>query len=50
MGLTTVINMFIFVCIEGAGWGKWASDLAWTLWWIDVVMAVACSCGLPFLL
>ncbi|KAF4543870.1 C4-dicarboxylate transporter malic acid transport protein [Lasiodiplodia theobromae] len=50
MGLTTVINMFIFVCIENAGWGKWASDLAWALWWIDVVMAVACSCGLPFLL
>ncbi|KAH7048471.1 voltage-dependent anion channel [Macrophomina phaseolina] len=50
MGLTTVINMFIFVCIEDAGWGKWASNLAWALWWVDVVMAVACSCGLPFLL
>ncbi|KAF2138781.1 uncharacterized protein K452DRAFT_233711 [Aplosporella prunicola CBS 121167] len=50
MGLTTIINMFIFVCIQEAGWGPWANKLAWVLWWIDVVMAIACACGLPFLM
>lgn len=51
MGLTTLINNFIFVCIEDAGWtSPWAPYFAWALWWIDVVMAVACSCGLPFLM
>ncbi|KAF5541233.1 malic acid transport [Fusarium mexicanum] len=34
-----------FVCVPA--WGDWAANFAWALWWIDVVMATACSLYIP---
>ena len=48
MGLATIINMTVFVCVPA--WGPWAATLAWTLWWIDVVISVACCMFLPFVI
>src|ERR1700761_8300417 len=48
MGLATIVNMVVFVCVEH--WGPWAVTLAWTLWWIDVVIAVCTCMWLPFVI
>lgn len=46
MGLATIVNMTVFVCVPV--WGHWAALLAWTLWWIDVVLATSVCVYLPF--
>lgn len=48
MGLATIVNMIVFVCVPA--WGPWAITLAWTLWWIDVVISVASCMSLPFVI
>lgn len=48
MGLATIVNMIVFVCVPA--WGPWATTLAWTLWWIDVVISVATCMWLPFVI
>ena len=48
MGLATIVNMIVFVCVPA--WGNGAATLAWTLWWIDVVLSVACCMYLPFVI
>ena len=48
MGLATIVNMVVFVCV--AHWGTWAITLAWALWWIDVAIAVATCMCLPFVI
>lgn len=48
MGLATIVNMVVFVCVPA--WGAWATTLAWTLWWIDVVFSVATCFYLPFMI
>ncbi|EXJ58809.1 hypothetical protein A1O7_06239 [Cladophialophora yegresii CBS 114405] len=48
MGLATIVNMVVFVCI--AHWGPGAITLAWTLWWIDVALAVTTCMWLPFII
>ncbi|KAG9770944.1 putative C4-dicarboxylate transporter/malic acid transport protein, partial [Aureobasidium melanogenum] len=48
MGLATIINMVVSVCVPA--WGPWATTLAWTLWWIDVVISVATCIWLPFII
>ncbi|KAF5631422.1 malic acid transport [Fusarium sp. NRRL 52700] len=45
VGFATIINMIVFVCVPA--WGDWAANFAWALWWIDVVMAAACSLYIP---
>lgn len=45
MGLATIINMIVFVCVPA--WGPWATTLAWTLWWIDAVIALTTCFYLP---
>ena len=48
MGLATIINMIVFVCIK-----EWAGDwwkLAWALWWFDAVVSLATCCALPFMM
>lgn len=47
MGLATIINMIVFVCVPI--WGDWAANLAWALWWVDVVLSVGTNFYLPFL-
>lgn len=48
MGLATIINMIVFVCVPA--WGSWAATLAWTLWWIDVVLSLGTNLFLPFII
>ncbi|KAI0877161.1 sulfite transporter Ssu1 [Hypoxylon argillaceum] len=48
MGLATIINMIIFVIVPA--WGDWAVILAWALWWVDVVLAIATNFYLPFVI
>ena len=48
MGLATIINMIIFVCVPA--WGHWAAVFAWVLWWIDSVLAIGTNSILPFLI
>jgi len=48
MGLATIINMIVFVCVPA--WGNWVATLAWVLWWIDVVLAVSTNFYLPFII
>ena len=47
MGLATIVNMIVFVCVPA--WGSWAVELAWALWWVDVVCAVSTNFYLPFI-
>ena len=47
MGLATIINMIVFVCVPY--WGQWVTTLAWVLWWVDSVIAIATCVYLPFL-
>ncbi|CAG8974014.1 hypothetical protein HYALB_00008563 [Hymenoscyphus albidus] len=46
MGLATIINMIVFVCVPA--WGYPAVQLAWGLWWIDMVVSLACCLYVPF--
>jgi C4-dicarboxylate transporter/malic acid transport protein len=48
MGLATIINGFLAFGIPL--WGAAAISIATTLWWIDVVLAVACGTLIPFLM
>lgn len=48
MGLATIINMVVFICVPA--WGSWATTLAWTLWWVDVVLAMSTNLYLPFII
>ncbi|KAJ4250589.1 Plasma membrane sulfite pump involved in sulfite metabolism [Fusarium torreyae] len=45
VGLATIINMIVFVCVPA--WGDKAANFAWALWWIDIVMAFACNLYIP---
>jgi hypothetical protein len=38
--------MTVFICVPA--FGPWAVTLAWTLWWVDVVISVACCMFMPF--
>jgi len=48
MGLATIVNMIVFVCVPV--WGPWIVTLAWTLWWIDAALAICICCYLPFII
>ncbi|KAE9377020.1 C4-dicarboxylate transporter/malic acid transport protein-like protein [Stipitochalara longipes BDJ] len=48
MGLATIINMIVFVCVPA--WGYGFVQLAWGLWWIDVVISLACCFYMPFVI
>ena len=39
VGLATITNMVVLVCVPA--WGEGMATLAWVLWWIDGVLAVA---------
>jgi tellurite resistance protein TehA-like permease len=38
VGLATLINMIVLVCVPS--WGQGMAIFAWVLWWIDSVLAV----------
>jgi C4-dicarboxylate transporter/malic acid transport protein len=48
MGLATIINGFLVFGIPL--WGSAAVQMARVLWWMDVVMAIACGVLIPFLM
>ena len=48
MGLATLINGLIV--FGGARWGSAVIPLAEALWWIDVVMALACGVLIPYMM
>lgn len=48
MGLATICNMVVFVCVPA--WGPRAITLAWTIWWIDAVLSLAVCFYLPFVM
>lgn len=48
MGLATIINMIIFVCVPS--WGHGMAIFAWVLWWIDAVIALAANFFIPFII
>ena len=48
MGFATIVNMVVFVCVPA--WGEPFVKLAWVLWWIDVILAVAVCFYLPFVM
>ena len=46
MGFATIVNMFALVCVPR--WGGASVQILWAMWWIDVVVSVACCFGLPW--
>lgn len=48
MGFATIIESFIFLCCPY--WGPWATTLAWALWMLDSVAAIAVTVSLSFIL
>lgn len=48
MGLATIINMIVFVCVPA--WGEWTRYFAWGLWIFDAVVSVTTALSLPFIL
>ncbi|KAF3767760.1 putative C4-dicarboxylate transporter/malic acid transport protein [Cryphonectria parasitica EP155] len=46
MGLATIINMIVFSCSQ---WGDGVVYFAWALWWLDVVLSLACCISMPFM-
>ena len=46
MGFATIINMFVAICVPV--WGGSVPYVAWGMWWLDVVISVACCLWLPF--
>ena len=48
MGLATIINMTVFVCVPAWGGNWW--KLAWALWWFDAVVSLATCFYLPFIM
>lgn len=48
MGLATIINMIIFVCVPAWGGNWW--KLAWALWWFDAAVSLATCLTLPFIM
>ncbi|KAJ5300461.1 short-chain dehydrogenase [Penicillium atrosanguineum] len=48
MGLATIINMVVLVCVPA--WGEWTRYFAWGLWIFDAVVSVMTALSLPFLL
>ena len=47
-GFATIVNMVVYVCVPA--WGKPFVQLAWALWWMDVILAVAVCLYLPFVM
>lgn len=48
MGLATIVNATVLMAVPS--FGTWARDLAWVLWWSDVVLTIASCFGVPFVM
>ncbi len=47
MGLSTIVTMMAYVC---APWGRGAVYWTWAIWWVDAVVAGACTLIIPFVM
>ena len=48
MGLSTIVSSIVLMAVPEVG--TWAKDLAWVLWWINVVLALFSCMGIPFIM
>ncbi|KAK5047789.1 hypothetical protein LTR84_006454 [Exophiala bonariae] len=48
MGFATLLQSWIWLCCPY--WGYWSVTVAWAMWMVDAVVAVAVTVSLPFLL
>lgn len=48
MGITTMINMFCFVCVPV--WGEWSRGFIWGIWIFVAVFSVILALLMPFVL
>lgn len=48
VGLATIINMIVLVCVPV--WGHGLAIFAWVLWWIDSILALATCFHLTFVM
>ena len=60
MGLATLVNMFVFVCVQDGHWGGWPGEMgvnnggwalnfAWAWFWVCYVVSLSVVCLVPFL-
>lgn len=48
MALSTIVSSLVLMVVPEVG--TWAKDLAWVLWWINVVLALLSCMGIPFIM
>jgi len=48
MGLATIINGIVLIVVPT--YGNWAVQLAWALWWLDVVISLVSCFGVPMVM
>lgn len=48
MGFATVVDGVVLFCVPAFS-GRFVT-LAWTLWWMDVIISLVVGIGLPFLM
>jgi len=48
MGLATIVNGIVLIAVPT--YGYWAVQLAWALWWVDVVLSVASCFVIPMVM
>ena len=48
MGLATIVNATVLIAVPA--YGYWAVELSWALWWLDVLLTVACCFGVPIVM
>ena len=48
VGLGTIINMIVLVCVPA--WGEGWAIFAWALWWIDSVLALLACFHLTYIM
>jgi tellurite resistance protein TehA-like permease len=48
MGLATIVNATVLMAVPK--YGDWAIDLAFTLWWIDVVITILSAFGVTYVM
>ena len=48
MALATLVNATVLIAVPA--YGQWARDLAWALWWLDVLLTLLCTFGMPLVM
>ena len=48
MGLGTIVSATVLIMVPP--YGRWAVNLAWSLWWIELILTVLSCFGIPFIM